>query len=147
MAGLPTFTSLWTNYPNGTSSEVKAKVGGNINMAWVTNTCVVRMSHAFNKSGAPIPSSHAGLSTARGGNGGRYAYRVTEFKKYLDSVYKSPDITGAGESAVTGKQGIIMFDVQGWSDATGHFDMWDGSSIRYRAYFAEASTVHLWICG
>ncbi len=147
MAGLPTLSSLWSNYPNGSSSSVKQMIGGNVNMGWVTNTCVIRMSHAFNRAGAPIPNGFPGLTTARGGNGKRYAFRVREFKAYLDTQYKPADITGASEGDFTGSPGIIMFDVEGWSDATGHFDMWDGGAIRYSAYFDKATKIYLWKCG
>lgn len=146
MAALPSFSSLWTNYPNGSSSAVKQMIGGNVNMGWITNTCVIRMSNAFNKSGTPIPNGHGGLATARGGDGKRYAYRVAEFKKYLESEYKMPDISGSSQGDFSGHAGIIMFDVQGWSDATGHFDLWDGAAIRYSAYWDKASMVHLWLC-
>lgn len=39
-----------------------------------------------------------------------------------------------------------MFDVGGRSDATGHFDIWDGSQIRYHSYWDEAHSIYLWIC-
>lgn len=39
-----------------------------------------------------------------------------------------------------------MFDVTSWSDATGHFDMWDGNNVRYSAYFGESRSVLLWTC-
>ena len=144
---LPSFSSMWTNYPfpGGSSSAAKAKIGGNVNMGWITNTCVIRLSYCFNKSGHPIPNGYPGLNTARGGDGKRYAYRVREFKTFLERKYKYADASG-DRSAVDGKRGIIMFDVAGWSDATGHFDLWNGSSCRHKAYFENASVVHLWEC-
>jgi hypothetical protein len=136
---------MWTHYPTGSSASVKAKVGGNVNMGWITNTCVIRISYAFNKSGEPIPNGWPGLATARGGDGGRYAYRVSEFKPFLEKKYKAADLSG-GRSEVAGAKGIIMFDVDGWSDATGHFDLWDGSSCAGSEYFDKASRVYLWTC-
>lgn len=144
--GLPAFSLLWANYPLGSSEEVKRKIGGAINMAWVTNTCVIRVSYAFNKAGEAIPNGWPGLSTARGGDGKRYAYRVSEFKPFLEKKYKAPDVTGTSRGAFDGHKGIIMFDVQGWSDATGHFDLWDGNNARYSEYFDKASQIHLWTC-
>jgi len=38
----------------------------------------------------------------------------------------------------------LQFDVQGWSDASGHFDIWNGTKIRYLEYFAKATTTTLW---
>ena len=143
--GLPNLTSMWAVYPTGTSSSAKAKIGGNVNMSWVTNTCVIRVSYCFNKCGQPIPNGFPGLSTARGGDGKRYAYRVREFKVFLERKYKRADVSG-DQNAVAGKRGLIMFDVSGWSDATGHFDLWNGSSCRHQAYFDRASMVYLWQC-
>ena len=33
-------------------------------------------------------------------------------------------------SAFSSKQGIVAFDVLGWSDASGHVALWNGSSFR-----------------
>lgn len=44
-----------------------------------------------------------------------------------------------------GKKGVIAFVVKGWDDATGHFDIWDGSSCKYKCdYFKQAERVDLW---
>ena len=144
--GLPTFTTMWTHYPTGTSQSVKSKIGGGVNMGWLTNTCVVRVSHCFNMASEPIPKGYPGLQTTYGKNGKRYAFRVSEFKPFLESKYKAADITGDSARAFSGQQGIIMFDVDGWSDATGHFDLWNGSECRGSNYFDKAHTVHLWVC-
>ncbi|WP_425605493.1 T6SS effector amidase Tae4 family protein [Pseudoxanthomonas putridarboris] len=31
-------------------------------------------------------------------------------------------------SQIKGKNGIVMFSVKGWSDATGHFTLWEGAT-------------------
>ena len=64
---IPAFSSLWAHYPHGDSASVKRQIGGNVNLAWVTNTCVIRISRAFNKAGTPIPRNVPGLNTIRGG--------------------------------------------------------------------------------
>lgn len=143
---MPSFRLLWDNYPRGTSEEVKRFIGGGAAGAWVTNTCVIRVSHSFNEAGSPIPRNYPGLTTTFGKNNKRYAFRVSEFRPYLEKAYKRPEVRGAGRSAVQGKKGVIMFDVRGWSDATGHFDIWDGTSCAGSEYFAEAHAVYLWIC-
>ena len=142
---LPSFSQMWNKYPTGSAEAVKAQIRGNVNASYIKNTCVVRISHCFNLCGAPIPRNHPGLLTVRGGNGKRYALRVKEFNRFLRSRYKAPDYTG-GRSTMSGKQGIIMFDVTGWSDATGHFDLWNGSACRHAEYFAKSSSVYLWTC-
>ncbi|MCX4246496.1 type VI secretion system amidase effector protein Tae4 [Paraliomyxa miuraensis] len=143
---IPSFSLMWAHFPAGSAAAVKAKIGGNVNMGWVTNTCVIRVSYCFNKAGDPIPGTYPGLTTARGGDGMRYAFRVSEFKPFLEHKYKAPDVSGTNRGAVDGRRGIIMFDVQGWSDATGHFDLWDGSFCAGSEYFDKASHVYLWEC-
>lgn len=143
---LPNLTSMWSVYPVGPSASVKSKIGGGVAGAWVTNTCVIRLSYCFNKCGAPIPKGEPGLNTTFGKDRKRYAFRVTEFKTYLESHYKRADVTGASRSAVSGEQGIIMFDVDGWSDATGHFDLWNGSECAGAEYFSDAHAIYLWNC-
>ena len=138
---------MWANYPNGSSESVKSKIGGGVNMGWVTNTCVIRISYCFNKGGEPIPKGYPGLQTTYGADGKRYAFRVSEFKPFLESKYKPADISGSDRSSVAGHQGIIMFDVDGWSDATGHFDLWNGQECRHDEYFHKAHRVYLWKCG
>ena len=32
---------------------------------------------------------------------------------------------------IKGKKGIIVFDVKGWSNASGHFTLWDGKNLAY----------------
>lgn len=143
---MPSLTSMWNQYPTGSSSAVKSRIGGNVNGGWIANTCVIRVSYCFNKCGDPIPANHAGLLTVRGGDGRRYALRVAEFKPFLEKRYRKATITGTDRAAFAGKQGVIMFDVAGWSDATGHFDLWNGSSARHADYFGKAKAVYLWEC-
>ncbi len=48
---LPSFNDLKMNYPVSSSELVKSNIGGNVNAAYITNTCVVRMCRAFNYVG------------------------------------------------------------------------------------------------
>lgn len=139
---IPAFSSLWNHYPTGGSATVKRKIGGNVNLGWVTNTCVIRVSRALNYAGSPVPRNLPGLNTIRGGDGKRYAYRVREFHRFLNAHVRPPDAVGD----VKGRRGIIMFKVDIWADATGHFDLWNGSECAHHCYFDEASAVYLWEC-
>ncbi|QEW07851.1 hypothetical protein F5I99_15885 [Nitrincola iocasae] len=73
-------------------------------------------------------------------------------ERYLRTVYGSPEIeltrgdVSDFRAAVRGHQGIIQFNVSDWSDATGHFDIWNGSQIRFSEYFARAQSINLWRC-
>lgn len=154
-------------YPNGEADEVKSLIGRAME-SWIVNTCVIRISYAMNNSGVSAlridPRRTVGLNTISDRNNvtrGPYAYRVDEFAQYLIARYGRPsfsksktdsDIRGDGAAAETeklrdafsGKKGIILFVVDKWSDATGHFDIWDESSAVHQDYFAEASHVFIW---
>ena len=43
-----------------------------------------------------------------------------------------------------GKAGIIHYSDCGWSDATGHFDVWDGTQIRSHGYPDKCKTMALY---
>lgn len=150
MAKLPDFKLLWLGYPRGTSDDVKRRIGGQVAYDWIKNTCTIRMSRAFNQSGAPIPTDHPGLSTTRGGDDMRYAFRVAEFRPYLLEAYGQPDLTKRGAagdisaSDFAGRKGVICFEVSSFETATGHFDMWNGTDTVGGAYFELAEAVHLW---
>lgn len=147
------FERMWNAYPvpGGTADEAKRMIGGDVNATWLSNTCVIRVSRSLNYAGHPVPQGFAGLSTARGADGMRYAYRVEEFRKYLTQVYgpatfveeRDPPRDGVPEGFV-GQTGIIGFLVKGWADATGHFDLWDGEECRSHGYFDKAFKMLLW---
>ncbi len=144
---LPPFDAMWSAYPSGEAEEVKRLIGGSVNADWITNTCTIRLSRALNYAGFTVPGAVPGLSTVRGGDGKRYAYRVAEMRRYLRAVLGPPTVvgTGADRAKFAGKKGLIMFDVRIWSDATGHFDLWDGSGPAHAEYFDQATTVQLWV--
>ncbi len=146
------FQAMWDAYPLGEADAVKALIGGSVNAEWITNTCVVRLSRCLNAAGYPIPLGYRGLTTLKGGDGKRYAIRVLEFKNYLRATYGAPQLShtypggegGDVPPAFLGKQGIICFDVTGWSDASGHVDLWRNDACVNHGYFHRASKVHLW---
>lgn len=143
---LPTFASLKRNYPTSSNPErVKSAIGGTVDDSWVTNTCVIRISQAFNYCGNAnhiIPTA-AGLMTVKGADKMNYALRVQEFIDFLRDQYGAPHVIRAGENIsktpFLNKTGIIAWRVNGWSDATGHFTLWDGQDGLYvggHDYFA-----------
>ncbi|WP_133511238.1 hypothetical protein [Candidatus Thiosymbion oneisti] len=52
IASRPSFEVMQKAYPKGTAAEVKKLIGGKVDAAWITNTCVIRLSRALNYSGA-----------------------------------------------------------------------------------------------
>jgi hypothetical protein len=150
------FQKLWEAYPRGSADEVKARIGGGVDMDWVRNTCAIRVSHALNQVGERIRKGHrhrdgSRLKTTYGDDGSRYIYQVSEMRKYLEQKHGKPTVVhhnpgdgGAVPPQFLGKQGIILFDVKVWDDATGHVDVWDGEDAGSKAYFDVARSVYLW---
>jgi len=133
---LPSFATLKANYPTDPDSpKVIQQLGGQLTQSWVgPNSCTMRMCKAFNYAGPQhaIPAHRRGLLTVVGGDGKNYAIRVLEFIDYLHATYRAPDIVRTGArmtaSAFSGKTGIIAWLIDGWSDARGHFTLWDGTA-------------------
>ncbi len=151
---LKNFDQMWDEYPapGGPSHEAKAIIGGRVGASeLIQNTCVVRVSRSFNYSGNRIPGGEEKLKTVRGGDELHYAFRVREFTRYLRRRYGSPGLTHSYEQpggdipeSFLGQQGVIIFEVDGWNDATGHADLWNGAHCRHAGYFHKASEVMLW---
>ena len=161
MAKLPDFQRLWDAYPaDEDPAAVKAKIGGAVDADWIVNTCTIRLSRSFNYAGKEwrIPATFAfatqyepkKLTTIKGGDGLRYAFRVAEMLKYLKARFGQPKIRvlkqrGDGMPAqFAGRKGILVFNDCGWSDATGHVDLWNGEAAAHHAYWSEAKEVYLW---
>jgi hypothetical protein len=153
---LPSFQKMWDAYPAMPSDpQAQAYIGGAVNAAWITNACTIRLSRALNYAGLVVPQgpamASAGLHTVVGGDGMNYAFRVAEMRDYLVRTVGPPLITqtaspgraGVDPSAFAGKKGIIAFTVP-FSDATGHFDLWDGSKPAHAEYFSRATKVEFW---
>lgn len=147
------FERMWNAYPApaGEAPEAKQIIGGAANAAWIQNTCVIRISRSLNYAGHPVPQGHKGLATVAGADGLRYAYRVMELYSYLLATYGEPTLSEdraeplpTAPDSFAGVKGIVCFRVKGWSDATGHIDLWDGARPRHAEYFAQSYSVLLW---
>lgn len=150
MKALPSFKSLWEGFPTGTPAEVKAKIGGRVDAAWITNTCAIRVSRAFNQAGAALPYVEG--QTISGADGRWHFFRVKDLRAFLLAHYgeptlavKAPDSSKPVNAALfANRKGVMHFDVRGWTDATGHFTIWNGTSCADTCYFGKASLVALW---
>jgi hypothetical protein len=142
----PSFSMMWQAFPDHTKyptlRDLHTFIGGalakNIDEPGFGangNTCAVRMSRALNYGNLPVSAKMVkslGIATMTGADGKLYIFRVRELKIYLRSalgvtpskVFKNFD------QAFIGKQGIVAFDVSGWSDASGHVALWNGSAFR-----------------
>ena len=142
----PKWDDMLKNYP-GTivqTTDLYDDIGGGLPdrlkadpINW-ENSCAIRMSKGLNYSGVVLPWALSKGGTVVGKDKYKYWIRVNDMKTYLGEKFglKKDDIIEAagGKSAVDefkGKKGIIVFDVTGWSNATGHFTLWDGANLIY----------------
>lgn len=146
----PNFNLLWSNFPDHarypTLTELFTAIGGglarNINVPGFGpngNTCAARMSYALNHSDMPIDLKlvkSLGLNALIGADKKPYLFRVSELRTYLArSLGVTPErVKKDFDTAFAGKQGIVAFSVTGWSDASGHVALWDGSSFKEPKY-------------
>lgn len=157
------FDALFGAYPRGSVQDVLEMIG-HPTQTWIKNTCAIRVSYAMNHSGVPQFRLDRSLAATQRGrieyiSHGRtpsapqpppnaYIFRVTELANYMLQKYGKPQVwakkTDNPRAAVHGKKGIILFVVSGWSDATGHFDVWNGQDPAGSEYFDKASDVFLW---
>ncbi len=121
------------------------------------NTCAVRMSYALNRSGLKLGKAPSSGGSMRGGDDYLYWIRVGDLKAELVKQFKGADAElnlkvipasmlsdKAGMSTLfkervkqaqefldtklASKNGIVVFEVSGWGDASGHFTLWDGGA-------------------
>lgn len=144
----PSFDNMSNNYPGDeTSEEVYKLIGGKVyqnhlnDPAKYENSCALRLSRALNYSGAEIPYIEG--QTGSGSDGKWYFYRVSDLKKYLTNTYGSVDLTG-NASDFANKKGIILFQNCGWSNATGHLDLWNGNGCGNHCYWNQCNDASLW---
>jgi len=135
---LPPFAMLAANYPTESDPDkLKKQIGGDVDADWITNTCTIRVSKAFNYAGHPqyeIPVSE-GLYTVSGADNKNYGIRVEEFNHFLRDHYGPPNVVRSADNIsikpFLKKNGIINWHVSGWTDATGHFTLWNNARGLY----------------
>ena len=142
----PLFSALWSAYPTGTPQQVLHLIDGKVEENSFSNTCAVRVCRALNYAGAPIVRARAAASVS-GADGKWYIFRVRDMAAYLRLTFGPPDftVTPAQANQLNGHQGIIVFEISGWSDATGHATLLDAAG-KYadKGYFDRATRASLW---
>ena len=147
-----TFRGLKAVYPMGSPAAVKTLIGGKADAAWITNTCAIRISRVLNYNSVPIPGPSAKLLDVVSGADSRwYAYRQRELQAWFRTNFGGPSLElpkPASRRKLAKLEGFIGFDIH-FSDATGHFDLWDGERFGTEAeathdYFAMATSVVFW---
>ena len=155
MKKLPKWSTLELNYPNLEPQFVFKHIGGKVELNYdsgvFNNACAIRISCALNKAGGihVIPYIKDEVSSGEVSSAGNklwYIFRVRILVKHLTSQYGKPEIFKPTEYRLKLKKrkGIIIFDVPGWNDATGHADLWDGYKCRWKGYGALATKILFW---
>lgn len=139
----PTFDRLWAAYSEVAKvgyKEVYDLVGGNVSALRAerpedyTNACALRMSRAFNYGGFKIPSGTitpgSSIYRVRGGDNLPYIMRVNDLIRFVRHNWGAPDETLNADQVwkLQGIKGLIVAEVRGWSDASGHVTLWDGQA-------------------
>ena len=148
----------------------KKKIGGNVDADYIKNSCAVRTSAVLNAGPAAlhVPNnfrcsqcSSGKMLTVRGGGeyrGQRFALRVAELTHWVNAKLGSPIVVKASEFAHLAPEkreaawrakfncnsGIVRFIVVGWSDATGHFDLWNPTVADGKGGFGRCSGHCYW---
>ncbi|MDY8991879.1 T6SS effector amidase Tae4 family protein, partial [Escherichia coli] len=71
-------------------------------------------------------------------------YRVKDVIAWLTRQWGKPDMIVSYPSLpveqLANKKGVILFEVQGWSDAAGHATFWNGLTCSDHCYFNAPET-------
>ena len=153
------FDILWKFYPMWDVLDTKIKVFMESKktpfqtQSWVVqnvnNTCVIKLCYALNCSVNPIRLEKIGSKYLTGVNG-YYLIKVSDMIKYMKKRYGNPtvEVQEKGKKAkelLKGKKGIICFVIP-FSDASGHFDLWNGSRVKKSDFFdhSRLQKIMLW---
>lgn len=123
-----------------------------IRLNW-ENTCAVRMAYALNRNGMILAKGKAVVMPDNPKDKYQYWLKVQdlipELKKRLGkpngerNIGVLADVNTVSMSErrnyvqtniinkIKGRKGIIVFEVSGWTNATGHFTLWDGEKLLY----------------
>jgi hypothetical protein len=126
----------------GVGELIGGKVKINVDNGVFTNACALRLSYALNKADYIIRKTDGAVSS--GNDGKWYLYRVSDMIKYAEKI-ATKTIKGKTFSDFKNKKGIIVFGNCGWSDATGHVDLFDGSDVEGSDYTSSCGEMNLYV--
>jgi hypothetical protein len=105
------------------------------------NTCAVRMSYILNQTGVLVPATSG--KTVTGKDKLNYFFRVGDLIDFLRRRWGAPEVIQYPPSgAWAGQKGLILFEVQGWSNARGHATLFNGTSCYDHCYFNEREATY-----
>lgn len=115
------------------------------------NTCTIRISHALNESGNPVPRKY---QQAIDGASRSIIINVSKFNEYMIETYgestwgisKQQKADFPLSDIPSEYKGIIVYHAK-FAHATGHFDIWTGSEflgLGNRGDIAKGFDIQLW---
>lgn len=141
------------------NSKIGGAFTGQHKVKWMENTCAVRMSYALLHSGFHLAQTTDKKASMSGSDRNWYWLRVADLRSELASRFKGFDAElifdlidpaladnraavdrlflarkakaqGFINTQLAKRNGIIVFAVEGWENATGHFTLWDGTTMQ-----------------
>jgi hypothetical protein len=102
------------------------------------------MSYILNRAGVLIP--HVPGKTVSGADHRWYFHYVKDVIQFLTQRWGKPDLIAAyppsGGGELANKKGLVLFEVTGWGDATGHATLWNGKQCYDHCYFNEPTAAY-----
>lgn len=159
MKKLPVWSELLKHFPNKDAGDVFTEIGGkvqfNYDIGVFSNACATRVSRSLNFSQGDHnihffkTKDSDGKDVVQVSSGGKkrwYIYRVKALIHYLTQTYSAPKAVDKAKykQELKGKKGIIVFEIKGWDDATGHADLWDGAKVVRDDYGHKAHNILFW---
>jgi hypothetical protein len=129
----PSFSLAWSKFleVNLPVDQVGNRIGGNVQKNTESgvfqNACPIRMSYVLNSTGVKIP--HAGYAVVSGADKKSYIFRVNDMIRFLEKTFGQPDkiVKSPRPSDFAGFKGLLVIKGHGWTNATGHVTLWNGS--------------------
>ncbi len=156
---LPKWETLKLHYPAKEAGAVFTSIGGKVELNYdlgvFNNACATRVSKALNGCGgahripyikAIGPNGKLEPQVSSGKNKNWYIFRVKVLVKHLTLKYGTPEEYSRTEykAKLKDRKGVIVFEVSGWSDATGHADLWDGNKCLWKGYGGVSNKILFW---
>lgn len=155
----PSWSSINNNYPGSNIKTVdlynqiggqfpKFKTENELASSYLANSCAFRMSRGLNLSNSNLPKPFSKNQFVLKGADSKYYWgRVKELYPILIKMLGKPSIITKLKKSKLGEtkekmsetemnkyrlsKGVIMFEVSGWGDASGHFTIWNGRNLKY----------------